>query len=42
VICHGQPIHPEDVAASATPVRGRLAPGRHSTVGGAGLGRTAP
>jgi hypothetical protein len=34
VICHGQPTRPEDVTASATPVRGRLAPGRHSTVGG--------
>lgn len=34
VICHGQPIRPEDVTASATPTQGRLAPGRHATVGG--------
>ena len=34
VICHGQPVRPEDVTASETPLRGRLAPGRHSTVGG--------
>ena len=34
MICHGQPVPPEDVTASATPLRGRLAPGRHSTIGG--------
>jgi hypothetical protein len=34
VICHGEPIRPDDVTASATPLRGRLAPGGHSTVGG--------
>jgi hypothetical protein len=34
VICHGQPIRPEDVTASTTPLLGSLAPGRHSTVGG--------
>jgi len=34
VICHGQPVRPEDVTASVTPLLGRLAPGRHSTVGG--------
>src|SRR5262249_6046475 len=34
VICHGQLVRPEDVTAGATPVRGSLAPGRHSTIGG--------
>src|SRR5215831_8895137 len=34
VICHGRPVRPEDVTPSATPLSGRLAPGRHSTVGG--------
>jgi hypothetical protein len=31
VICHDRPIRPDDVTASATPLRGRLAPQGHST-----------